>query len=318
MIRLAALLCLTLGLATSAATAQTPAALVTVRCASNAADDLTPVLYAQRTGLFAKAGLNVELTRMNSGAAVSAAVLGGSIDIGKSSLIPLITAHAHGLPLVLVAPGELWLTDEPISGLVALKNSPVNSAKDLTGKNVAVVALKDLTDTGLRAWVDQHGGDSQSLHVVEMPSASVLAALTEGRIDAANISNPFFNNVVATGKVKVIGRPDDAFAKRFMITGWFATADYVQKNRAIVERFGAVVRQAAAYTNKHHGETVEMISAFSGMDPAVVAGMTRATIAYGLDPRDIQPLIDVAAKYKVIEHSFDAQELIGAPPAKGS
>jgi len=32
---------------------------------------------------------------MNSGAAVTAAVVGGSIDIGKSSLIPLINAHVH-------------------------------------------------------------------------------------------------------------------------------------------------------------------------------------------------------------------------------
>src|SRR6185437_8705237 len=107
-IRLATLLVAALAVLSNAAAAQIPS-LVTVRCASNAADDVTPVLYAQRSGLFAKAGLNVELTRMNSGAAVSAAVLGGSIDIGKSSLLPIITAHSRGLPLVLLAPGELWL-----------------------------------------------------------------------------------------------------------------------------------------------------------------------------------------------------------------
>jgi NitT/TauT family transport system substrate-binding protein len=316
--RRAALLALALALSTSTATAQTPAGLVTVRCASNAADDLTPVLYAQRAGLFARAGLNVELTRMNSGAAVSAGVLGGSLDIGKSSLLPIITAHARGLPLVLVAPGELWLTNAPISGLVVLKTSSITSGKDLNGKNVAVVALKDLTDTGTRAWVDQHGGDSTTLHMVELPSSSALAALTEGRVDAANISNPFFSNVVASGKVRVIGHPDDAIAKRFLITGWFATSDYVRKNRSVVERFAQVVRQAAAYTNKHHAETVEMIASFSGMDPAVIGSMTRATVADGIDPRDIQPLIDTAAKYKVIDRAFDARELIGLSGAKGS
>jgi NitT/TauT family transport system substrate-binding protein len=315
--RFAALLTLALAFSTSGATAQAPA-LVTVRCASNAADDLTPVLYAQRNGMFAKAGLNVELTRMNSGAAVSAGVLGGSLDIGKSSLLPIITAHARGLPLVLVAPGELWLTKEPISGLVVLRTSPIKTAKDLNGKNVAVVALKDLTDTGMRAWVDQHGGDSTSLKVLEMPSSAALGALTEGRVDAANVSNPFYSNVMASGKVRVIGRPDDAIATRFMITGWFATADYVAKNRSVVERFAQVVRQAAAYTNKHHAETVDLIAAFSGMDPAVLASMTRATIADGIDVRDIQPIIDTAAKYKVIDRAFDAQELIGLPAGKNS
>jgi hypothetical protein len=38
--------------------------------------------------------------------------------------------------------------------------------------------------------------------------------------------------------------------------------------------------------------------------------MPRVTYATSLNPRDIQPLIDAAAKYKAIPASFDARELI--------
>src|ERR1700735_5208733 len=97
--------------------------LTTIRVASNINDDVTPLLYAQHAGLFQKAGLDVQLTPMNSGAAVTAAVLSGSLGMGKSSLLPLISARFRKLPVSAVSPGELWLANDPISALVANKNS---------------------------------------------------------------------------------------------------------------------------------------------------------------------------------------------------
>jgi NitT/TauT family transport system substrate-binding protein len=307
--RSCALLVLALSLAAPAGAQSTPP-LVTIRVASNAGDDVTPILYAQKTGMFAKAGLDVELDKMNSGAAVTAAVVGGSIDIGKSSLIPLINAHVHGVPLVIVAPGELWLTAAPISGMVVKKDGSVTTARDLTGKTVAVVALGDLTYTGARAWIDQNGGNSKSIHYLELPSATVLAALTDGRIDGANVSNPMYAQIVSSGQVRVIGHPSDAIAKHFLVTAFFATSGYAAKNGESIAKFQQVLRAAATYTNVHHAETAPMTAAFYGLDPAVLNGMNRSTIGLTLDPRDIQPLIDAAAKYGVIEAPFDARQLI--------
>ena len=49
-----------------------------LRVGTNAADDVTPLLWAKATGMFAKAGLNVDIQKMTSGSAVTAAVIGGS------------------------------------------------------------------------------------------------------------------------------------------------------------------------------------------------------------------------------------------------
>jgi hypothetical protein len=38
--------------------------------------------------------------------------------------------------------------------------------------------------------------------------------------------------------------------------------------------------------------------------------MSRVMFASNLDPAQIQPLIDVAAKYKTIDKAFDAHEFI--------
>jgi len=281
-----------------------------LRMASNAADDVTPVLWGIHTGAFTKAGLNVSITRMNSGASVTAAVIGGALEIGKSSVMPLITAHSHNLPIAIVAPGELWVSAAPITGLITAKTSPIATAKDLNGKTIATAALKDLSWLGTHAWLDQHGGDSQSVKFVEVPPSAMAEALVEGRADAATITNPNYAAALSTGKVKVIGYPSDGIAKHYLLTAWFATNDYIAKNAATIARFAQIVEQSAAYTNGHSNETIPMIADFSGIDPAALAHMVRGLCGTRLEPRDIQPVIDAAAKYQIIDRRFDAQEMV--------
>jgi NitT/TauT family transport system substrate-binding protein len=283
---------------------------VVLRVASNAADDVTPVLWAQHTGAFTNAGLDLSFTRMNSGAAVTAAVIGGALDIGKSSLMPLISAHARNLPVSIVAPGELWLTEAPLTGLITAKTSTIATAKDLDGKTIATAALHDLSWLATNAWLDQHGGASASVKFVELPQSAMVGAIVSGRVDAATITNPGFSAALATGSVKVIGAPSDAIAKRFLLTAWFATNDYIAKNATTVARFARTVEASAVYTNAHASETIAMLADFSGIEPAALAHMTRGLCGTRLQPEEVQPVIDAAVKYAIVDRRFDAKDLV--------
>ena len=85
--------------------AQVTPVLPTVRVATQAFDDMTAMLYAQRMGWFQRAGLDVQIERQTtSGAAIGAAILGGTFDIGKMGLSDVIQAHEKGIPFVIVAP----------------------------------------------------------------------------------------------------------------------------------------------------------------------------------------------------------------------
>jgi NitT/TauT family transport system substrate-binding protein len=291
------------------ATAQS-APLVTLRLASNAADDVTPLLWAQHSGLFAKAGLSVDIQRFNSGSVVTAAVVGRSVEIGKSNLLSLMGARSHGIPLQLVAPGELWLSDKPISAMIVVKDGPIATAKDLNGKTLPAGGLHDLLETASRAWVDANGGDSKTLHFIEMSSSIAPQALIDGRVAAATLSTPYLGTALASGKFRILGRPEDAIAKRFMITGWFASEPTIADNHDALVRFGQVCQQAAAYTNVHTAETVPLTAPFWGIDADVLAHMNRAYVAGAVDPRDIQPLADAALKYGVIDTPLDVPSLI--------
>jgi ABC-type nitrate/sulfonate/bicarbonate transport system substrate-binding protein len=76
-----------------------------------------------------------------------------------------------------------------------------------------------------------------------------------------------------------------------------------------VARFARAVAEASVYTNAHPAETVDMVSKFTSVAPDDVAHMTRVTCGIKLDPKEIQPVVDVAVKYKVIPNRFDAREM---------
>lgn len=289
--------------------AQTPPPTV-LRLASAPDDDVTPVLYAQQAGLFRAAGLDVEVRAASSGAAVAAAVVGGAADLGKSSMLSIIAAHARGVPVTIVAPSAYYVKPFLSSAIIVPKDSSVRSARDLDDKVVSVPALNDLLWVGTRAWIDRNGGDSSTVRFVETPMSLVATALDAGRVAAGTLADPALSQDLASGKYRVAGNVLDGIAPRLAYSAWFANLDYVKTNAAAVERFVRVLREASAYANRHHAETVGLLAKFSGLDPAVIARMSRTNYATSVDPRDIQPLIDAAARYKVIPAGFDARELL--------
>jgi NitT/TauT family transport system substrate-binding protein len=278
--------------------------------ASAGDDNVVPLLYADKAGLFRKAGLDVQIQKMNSGAAIAAAVAGGALDIGKSSLTGLIAAHLRGIDFTLVAPSGLYVKEHPIGALVVPADSTIQGPADLVGKTISASALNDINVVALQAWLEQRGVDSSKVKFVEMPESAVAAALTQKRIDGSTVLNPTLAEVTAGGKNRIAGTVFDGIASRFMISGWFANSDYVAKHRDIVERFARVMQQAEAYANGHHAETLDLLAQFTGLDTTALQGMTRPTYPVAIDPHDIQPLIDIEAKYKMIDHAFPATDII--------
>ncbi len=295
----------------SMAVGQTPS-LTPIRVISAASDDLRPLLYAQKEGLFRRAGLDVTLALASTGALTTQAVIAGEMDVGKSSLAPLVTAHARGLPLVLIAPSLMYSAKKRTSALVVAPRSPIRSPLDLQGKVIGATALGDITSLGLRAIIDGLGGDSSTLRWVELPTSAVTAAIDQGRIDAGLVAEPSLSQDIKTGKIRflvdMLG--PGGYPRPILETAYYAMREYVEKNHDVVRRFAGVLMQAAAYSNSHEAETVPLYAAFAHLDPQVAAQMHHTISATRFDPGEIQPVIDLAAKYGTIPHVFDARDFI--------
>ncbi len=289
--------------------AQIPSALFSLRLGATSSDDSVSVVYAQRSGLFAKAGFDVQVDRQNSGAAVAAAVASGTYDFGKSSLPSLIEAHERGVPFVLVAPAALYDPRAPYAAVLIGRDSPIRTGKDANGLTFSVAALSDLGHVALQAWVDRNGGDSKSVHFVEIPFSAVAPAVDQGRVAGGEVSEPTMAAALATGKFRIINT-GLAIAPSFYITAWFTTRDYSAKHPGIVRAFARVVGASATYTNAHHAETAPMMADYTSVPLSIIMQMTRAVEGIHLGEAQIQPLIDASVKYGTIKRSFPAQELI--------
>lgn len=273
-------------------------------------DDFKTVFYGVRSGLFRRVGLNVETLLTNSGAAAMASVAGGSSQVAFTSLPAVLQAFAHGLSFRVVAPAQWYLSEAATSALYVKKGSTVRSGKDLNGKTVAVQSIRDLNWAVTLNWIDKNGGDSRTVKVVEIPNSAVAPAIAEGRIDAGNLTSPFSEQAVAAGQVQMLAKSYDAIAKRYQASVFVATQEYVAANSDAMSRFVRVMHDAIVYTNTHLADTVDLVASYTGAEPATVAKSARAIDPEYIDPKDMQPVIDVAFKYKLIEKTIIAEELI--------
>jgi NitT/TauT family transport system substrate-binding protein len=283
--------------------------LLTVRLAGVPTDDLTPVYYAIKEGLYRKAGLDLQVVPTSSGTAATTALVAGAYEMSKGSLISGFVAHLRDLPLVMVANGAIWDPKVPFSMMLVAKDSAIKTGADMDGKTIGVPALNDLNTLVSSAWVDQNGGDSKTLKYVEIPNSVAADALASHRIDATVMQDPQMAAAVDSGKARELAAAYSAVSTHFVFGAYFANKAWAEQHVDAVRAFARITYAAAAYTNTHHAETAPMMAAITKIPLAVFEKMGRVDGATTADPSLIQPLIDAAAKYHQIPRDFPAKEM---------
>jgi NitT/TauT family transport system substrate-binding protein len=301
-------------LAIAAGPASAQGALTTIHIGGVFSDDMTPVFYAQKAGLFRREGLDVVLVPSNSGTAMAAAVTSGTYEFGKSSLLAAVNAHLKDVPLAVIAAGAIYDSKSPFAQLCVAPDSPLANGKDFEGKTIGTPALNDLNQLVVSAWVDAHGGDAKTLKFVELPQTVTTPALAAHRVDASILLQPNAAEAVATKQVKALAPAYDAIGSSFVFAAYFTSADYAKAHPDIVAKVARVIYEAAAYTNKHHAETAQMMADVDKLPVATIERMPRVDGATALNPAAWQPVIDAAAKFKVIAHGFPAREMLQNAP----
>ena len=291
------------------ATAQTPQPL---RIESIPFDAGAQAFYARDLGLFAKLGIDATVLPAGNGPAIAAAVASGAIDIGFSNALSIETAFKKGLPFVFIATSAIYSSAAPTSVLMVPKDSPVRVAKDLNGKTIAVNGLKNIAEYAPAYWIDKNGGDSSTVKFIELKPAETPAALEAHRIDAAFVAEPQITQAKVASRV--LAKPYDLLGDGFMIAGFFTTRQWADGHRDLVKKFQTAMRETAIWAdNKANTDTsADMLAKITKLDPALVRSSVRAKFGLELSPAAIQPTIELAAHYKLLE-PFPASELIYVP-----
>jgi ABC-type nitrate/sulfonate/bicarbonate transport system substrate-binding protein len=281
-----------------------------IRNAGPLTEDITNLYWANKTGLSARNGIDLELVGVNSGTAAMTAVVSGSYEISRTSLPGLFAAHLRDIPVVIVCPGLLSRASNPFSSLQVAPDAPYHTGADLNNKTIGVPALNDLNSLATKAWVDKNGGNWRSLKFTEIPNSAMEAAIVQKRVDAGILQSPQFSESVAAGRTRTLGDGWGAIAPAFMAGAFLARTDWANAHADACHRYYRIYQESAQYVNTHYAETAPLVAEFTKIEIASVTKMARGFNATSMDLGQIQPFIDASAKYEHIPRSFPARELV--------
>lgn len=296
------------GLLGVAIPAQMSGAAAPVRVITSAIDPAAEPFYAADMGFFRDAGLDVAISSASNGAVVSSSIAGGAAEIGFANLMSIAVAYKRGIPFTAVAAGSFYDSRVPTSALVLPKDSEARRASDLNGKVLAAAGLRTITEYAPRIWMDKNGGDSSTVQFVEMNNPQILDALRNGRVDAAILAEPFLE--ASKPIARTLAYAYDAIAPRFLVGVFFAHLDWAKANRDAVKQFQQAIYRTAAWANAHHTQSGDILVEHSKLESSVVQRMLRIGYETRMDPAEMQPMIDVLARYHGIPQTFPAEEIV--------
>ena len=263
-----------------------------------------PLQVGNETGIFAKLGLEVEVTSFGGGPRVQQALTAGSIDFAVGSG-PELAFIVKGAPEIGVAA----IADAPYSVvLTVLKDGPVKSVADLKGRTVSVSSKGSLTDWLGRELNRRQGWSADGIKIAPLGTTSAqTAALKTRQIDGmiVEVNSGYRLEEDGSGKILVqfgellktfhiyvlYARRDFAEkspeAVRAMVAGWLESVAWMHANR---ERTIDIVQRSAevskAVATRGYDELMGMFNRTGRFDPEALKVLSRSFVEMGMLPAE--------------------------------
>ncbi|GGM12868.1 ABC transporter substrate-binding protein [Dactylosporangium sucinum] len=273
--------------------------------------DVAPIYLGKQKGFFSSRNIDLSLETSQGGAAIVPGVVSGQFQFGFSNMTSLILAKSRGLPIKVVANGVASTGKDgaDFSAVLVKGDSPIQSAKDLAGKKVAVNTLKNIGDTTVRASVRKAGGDPSGIQFVELGFPDQPAALAAGRVDAIWVVEPFVTAAKAQGARVVASNYVDAAADLTVAT-YFTSQELIAKNPDLVKRFKEAMAESLAYASSHPDEVRQIITTYTQITADVTAKITLPAWPAEVNKASVQTLTDLAVQDKLLDKAPALDDLI--------
>ncbi len=272
---------------------------------------LTNVWVAKQAGIFEKNGLDVELVEFRSGNEGIAAQRGGHVDIVLSIPGTAMNANERNFDLVLIAQNETAKAQGPDSGaLVVRRDSGLDDVSQLTGKKIALSNLHSQKHVAVQVTLKKHGVDPSKVTFLEIPFANHPDTLRSKQIDVAASLDPWTTQMALSDWAKVLAWDYVESLPEQPIGCWYARAEFVQKNRAVVETFAKAIRDSIDYMHADVPRAQDNIAKFTGLDPRLVRQLPLNNWSYKIKPAVWQAVADMMHSTGELQRPHKAEEYL--------
>jgi NitT/TauT family transport system substrate-binding protein len=246
--------------AASAPPTSAPAQPVSLRIAYS---ELTPAQYsnwiAYEQGIYAKHGLDVQLSYITS-AQTTTAVIGGDVDVALGGGFAAISSRFAGSDLVIFLGVTTFYPYE------FMVTSDVTGVNDLRGKTIGISRFGSSSDVGTRVALRYLGLDPErDVTYLQVGSlAERFAAMKSGVIAGGLASPPQITPLKRQGFKSLLDLASTGL-ETLNNTG-MASAAWLRTNDATAQAFTNAMIEAAAYARTHREEAERIIAQYLKLD----------------------------------------------------
>lgn len=272
-------------------------------------------VLADKQGFFKAEGLEMEVTKINSGAVGVPVLQAGKLDIIFSNTVSTLQAIEQGLDAVILAPGAAVRASgaDTTIGLMVRKGSFKN-VKELEGKRVAVNVINSTAWLHAVAHLDAKGVDRSKVRFLEVPFPQMNDPLLNSQVDAIYQVEPFRSVLMATGKAEVLGYPYVETLPNSDITQYIALTPWVEKNRATAVKFARAIIKGAQFANANEAATRDANLQFTGLNPALKDTVMLPRFGTSVSAAEIARTQDMMIKYGMMKTKVDLSKRVLALP----
>jgi len=191
------------------------------------------IWLGESMGAWNKEGIDLQLTRFDTGIALFQALVGGSLDILSTGAV-ISNFPARGQGKVFLINDVEWATAQ----LWARPGTGINSIADLKGKKIATTA-GTTANVFLYEALKANGLDiAKDVEVVNQPMSQAVTAFIAGAVPAVALWVPF--NLQVEQNVpgaKMLVDASKYYPQAAIVDGWAARDDYFTANGEVLRRF---------------------------------------------------------------------------------
>jgi NitT/TauT family transport system substrate-binding protein len=263
------------------------------------------LMLGEQKGFFEEQNLQLQTHEAQSGAALVPAVASGQYQFGFSNNVSLLIAHGKGLPVRIVRSANSAGSDPAPSqeSLVVSSESGIDSLQELAGKTIAVNSLNNTPQLACMTTLEKAGVDPSTVKFVEVGFPEMPLALQQGRVDAADISEPFLTEAVANGG-KELASPYREVEQNLHISSWFTTQQYIDSDEDVVQRFARAVDKSNAYAQQHSDEVRSYVTKYLDIEAKTAQEMALPGYPEGTTTVEtLQKLAESSERYGFVQQA---------------
>lgn len=265
-----------------------------------------PLEVGFEQGLFAKYGIDIDISALTGDAKLQQALTSDSVDFGLGSG-PSMAFAVKGSPVIAVAA----FAAEPrnISVIVA-HDSPIKTVADLRDKRLAVTTAGSLTDWLVHRLAVQEGWGVDGVKTAAVGGfESALPLMRTKQIDGIMAATEAGYMLEERGEGKVLVGMEK-YAPKFHTHVVFARKQLVAEKPQLVERFLKGFFASIAFMKANKEKTTEIASKVLHQTPAVM----NRTWDYEISMLETDGHFDLEA-VEVIKDSFVGMGILSEKPA---